>query len=142
MARIGAGDIPGNGPGQDITSNSTCTHVQGAYGAPTGAVGGAADGHRNEFASRTAADLATLSSIQRALCTRRTSLSAQIAWNQWCDHARPRRSPHNSAENRFFLKRSFLSLPEMEAAIASIHMQCVGRELCSSHKKKSSKEEP
>ena len=39
MARGGAGDIPGNGPGQDITSSSTYTHVQGAYGAPTGAVG-------------------------------------------------------------------------------------------------------
>ena len=42
-AREGAGDIPGNDPGQDITSSSTYTHVQGAYGAPTGAVGGAAD---------------------------------------------------------------------------------------------------
>ena len=44
MARGGAGDIPGNDPGQDNTSSSTYTHVQGAYGAPTGAVGGAADG--------------------------------------------------------------------------------------------------
>ena len=42
MARGGAGDIPGNDPGQDITSSSTYIHVQGAYGAPTGAVGGAA----------------------------------------------------------------------------------------------------
>ena len=44
MARIGEGDIPGNDPGQEITSSSTYTHVQGAYGAPTGAVGGAAGG--------------------------------------------------------------------------------------------------
>ena len=46
MARKGAEDIPGNGPGQGITSSRTYTHVQGAYGAPTGAVGGAADGTR------------------------------------------------------------------------------------------------
>ena len=46
MAREGAGDISGNDPGQGITSSSTYTHVQGAYGAPTGAVGGAADGTR------------------------------------------------------------------------------------------------
>ena len=39
MARGGAGDIPSNGPVQGITSSSTYTHVQGAYGAPTGAVG-------------------------------------------------------------------------------------------------------
>ena len=44
MARIGAGDIPGNDPGQEIASYSTYTHVQGAYGAPTGAAGGAAGG--------------------------------------------------------------------------------------------------
>ena len=46
MARGDTGDIPGNDPGQDITSSSTYTHVQGAYGAPTGAVGSAADGTR------------------------------------------------------------------------------------------------
>ena len=46
MARKGAGDIPGNDPGQGITSSSTYIHVQGAYGAPTGAVGGAAGGTR------------------------------------------------------------------------------------------------
>ena len=46
MARGGAGDIPGNVTGQDITSSSLCTHVQGAYGAPTGAVGGAKNGRR------------------------------------------------------------------------------------------------
>ena len=39
MANAGVGDIPGNGPGQDNTSSSTYTHVKGAYGAPTGAVG-------------------------------------------------------------------------------------------------------
>ena len=44
MARGGAQDIPGNHLGQDITSSSTYTHVQGAYRAPTGAVGSAADG--------------------------------------------------------------------------------------------------
>ena len=32
--------------GQGITSSSTYAHVQGAYGAPTGAVGGAAAGTR------------------------------------------------------------------------------------------------
>ena len=46
MARGGPGDIPVNDPGQDITSSSTYTHVQGAYGAPTGAVGSAAAGTR------------------------------------------------------------------------------------------------
>ena len=40
MARGGRGDITGNVPGQGFTSPSPCTHVQGAYGAPTGAVGG------------------------------------------------------------------------------------------------------
>ena len=46
MASGGAGDIPGNGTGQVITSSSTYAHIQGAYGAPTGAVGGAAAGTR------------------------------------------------------------------------------------------------
>ena len=48
MARGGSarGDITGNVPGQGFTSPSPCTHVQGAYGAPTGADGGAADGRR------------------------------------------------------------------------------------------------
>ena len=46
MAREGAGDIPDNDTGQGINSSSTYTHVQGAYGAPTGAVGGAAGGTR------------------------------------------------------------------------------------------------
>ena len=46
MTREGAGDISVNDPGQGITGSSTCTHVQGACGAPTGAVGGAADGTR------------------------------------------------------------------------------------------------
>ena len=49
MARAGAGHIPGNDPGQDNTSSSTYTHVQGAYGAPTGAVAGAADGRRTQL---------------------------------------------------------------------------------------------
>ena len=49
MARGGTGDIPGNDPGQDIISSSTYTHVQGAYGAPTVAIRGAADGRLNEF---------------------------------------------------------------------------------------------
>ena len=53
MARGGAGDIPGNATGQDITSSSTYTHVQGAYGAPTGAIWGAADGRLNEFGEST-----------------------------------------------------------------------------------------
>ena len=44
MARGAGGGIPGNGLGQDSTSPSTFTHVQGVSGAPTGAVGGAADG--------------------------------------------------------------------------------------------------
>ena len=39
MAREGRGDITGNVQGQGFTSPSPCTHVQGAYGAPTGAVG-------------------------------------------------------------------------------------------------------
>ena len=37
-------DIPGNGTGQIIASSSTYIHVQGAYGARTGAVSSAADG--------------------------------------------------------------------------------------------------
>ena len=47
MARGGGGDITGNVTGQDFTSTSPCTHGQGAYGAPTGAVCGAADGRRS-----------------------------------------------------------------------------------------------
>ena len=46
MARAGGGNIPGNNLGQGFTSPSTFTHVPGAYGAPTGAVGGATDGRR------------------------------------------------------------------------------------------------
>ena len=46
MAREGARDIPDNDSGQDINNSSTYTHVQGAYGAPTGAVGSAAAGTR------------------------------------------------------------------------------------------------
>ena len=48
LARGGRGDITGNVQlqGQCFTSPSPCTHVQGAYGAPTGAVGGAANGRR------------------------------------------------------------------------------------------------
>ena len=46
MARAGGGDIAGNVLGQGFTSASPCTHVQGAYGAPTGAVGGATNGRR------------------------------------------------------------------------------------------------
>ena len=46
MAREGRGGITGNILGQSLTSSSPCTHVQGAYGAPTGAVGGAASGRR------------------------------------------------------------------------------------------------
>ena len=45
MARSGGGNIPGNNLGQGFTSPSTFTHVPGAYGARTGAVGGAADRH-------------------------------------------------------------------------------------------------
>ena len=47
MARAGGEDITGNVLGQGFTSPSPCTHVQGAYGAPTGAIGGAADGRRS-----------------------------------------------------------------------------------------------
>ena len=46
MARGGEGDIPGNNLGQGFTSPSTCTHVLGAYGTPTGSRGGAADGRQ------------------------------------------------------------------------------------------------
>ena len=44
MARGAGGGIPGNDLGQGSTSPSTFTHVLGVSGAPTGAVGGAADG--------------------------------------------------------------------------------------------------
>ena len=44
MARGGTEDVPDNDTWQDITCSSTYTHVQGAYGAPTGAVGSAAAG--------------------------------------------------------------------------------------------------
>ena len=44
MARGATGGIPGNGLGQCSTRPSTFTHVLGVSGAPTGAVGGAADG--------------------------------------------------------------------------------------------------
>ena len=47
MARAGGGDITGNVLGQGFTSPSPCTHVQDAYGAPTGAVGGAANGRQS-----------------------------------------------------------------------------------------------
>ena len=47
MPRAGKGDITGNDLGQGFTSPSPCTHVQGAYGAPTGAVGGAANGRQS-----------------------------------------------------------------------------------------------
>ena len=46
MARGGGGDIPGNDLGQRVASSSACTHVLGAYGARTGADGGAADSRR------------------------------------------------------------------------------------------------
>ena len=46
MAGAGGGDITGNVLSQGFTSPSPCTHVQGAHGAPTGAVGGAANGRR------------------------------------------------------------------------------------------------
>ena len=39
MARGGAGDSPGNGPGQGFTSTIPCTYAQGASGALSGAVG-------------------------------------------------------------------------------------------------------
>ena len=52
MARGDGKDIPVNDLGQDITSSSTYTHVQGAYGAPTGAVGGAADSTRRGAEAR------------------------------------------------------------------------------------------
>jgi len=44
MARGGRGGITGNVSGQGFTSPSPFTHVQGDYGAPTGAVGGAVGG--------------------------------------------------------------------------------------------------
>ena len=46
MAIAGGGDITGNVLGQSFTSLSPCTHVMGAYGTLTGAVGGAANGRR------------------------------------------------------------------------------------------------
>ena len=47
MAGSGGGDITGNVLGQGFTSPGPCTHVQGAYGAPTGAIGSsAANGRR------------------------------------------------------------------------------------------------
>ena len=46
LARGVGGDIPSNDLGQGFACPSPCTHAQGAYGAPTGAVGGAADGRR------------------------------------------------------------------------------------------------
>ena len=46
MVSGGGEDITGNALGQGFTNLSPCTHVQGAYGAPTGAVGGAAGGTR------------------------------------------------------------------------------------------------
>ena len=60
MARAGGGDIPGNNLGQGFANSSTFTHVQGAYGAPTGAVGGASDGRRR---------LRSMSSIRERLGT-------------------------------------------------------------------------
>ena len=47
MARGAGGGIPGNDLGQGSTSPSTFAHVLGVSGAPTGTVGGAADGRRN-----------------------------------------------------------------------------------------------
>ena len=54
MARGGRGDITGNVPlppprPRLHQCTSPCTHVQGVCGAPTGAVGGAADGRRREI---------------------------------------------------------------------------------------------
>ena len=45
-ARGGEGNIPGNSLGHGFTSLSTFSYVQGASGAPTGAVAGAASGRK------------------------------------------------------------------------------------------------
>ena len=47
LARVVGEDITGNVLGQGFTSPSPCTHVQGAYGALTGAIGGAAESRRS-----------------------------------------------------------------------------------------------
>ena len=52
MAKGGIRDITDNDPGQGFTSTSPCTHVQGDYGAPTDAVGGAAVGACEENVAR------------------------------------------------------------------------------------------
>ena len=46
MARAGGGDIPGNSLGQGLTNHIPLSNVQGASGAPTGAVEGAAGGQK------------------------------------------------------------------------------------------------
>ena len=51
MARGGGGDITSNDLGQGFTSLSPCTYVQGVSGAPTAAVGGAADSRRTTLLS-------------------------------------------------------------------------------------------
>ena len=48
MTTARGGDISGNVLGQGFTSPNPCTHVQGACGAPTAAVGGAANGRRSK----------------------------------------------------------------------------------------------
>ena len=69
MAGAGGGDITGNVLSQGFTSPSPCTHVQGAYGAPTGAVGGAADGRRR---------LRSIPAIRQRLGVVRTDFTAAL----------------------------------------------------------------
>ena len=76
LVRGGRGDITGNVPGQCFTSLSPCTHVQGAYGAPTSAVGGTAEGRRREFVANQRYNLRH-SHMTKLLCgTPHTPLSA------------------------------------------------------------------
>ena len=76
MARGGRGDITGNVPGQGFTSASPCTHVQGVSGAPTGAVGGAADGRRRELILLLGTAMGVFHSVCSSMCTQQHPLSA------------------------------------------------------------------
>ena len=82
MARAGGGDITGNVLGQSFTSPSPCTHVQGAYGAPTGAVGGAANGRRREFWDGTTPYLRDIYALLSNPGIHHNPLSAGIAWER------------------------------------------------------------
>ena len=83
MARAGGGHITGNVLGQSFTSPSPCTHVMGAYGTPTGAVGGAANSRRREFLStkRYQRVITTQPNLVAALSTsHRVRLPSLVMW--------------------------------------------------------------